>query len=263
MQTGATGERLPSLAEVTDAQWSALAGRRVFFGHQSVGQNIMDGVGEVLLAHPGIHLTVAESADVGSAPGLYHAKIGRNGFPLEKADSLVAVADRAFGAEAGIAMVKFCYVDVQPDTDPAALFEQYRRRIEALHARHPRLTIVHFTMPLMTTESWWGGLKKRVRGQWLERERNAIRSRYNTLLLAHYGGKEPVFDIARLESTRPDGSRLFFVHGADTVSTLVPDYTSDGGHLNESARRMVAEQFLIFLARLAPGAGAPVTPVSS
>jgi hypothetical protein len=263
METGATGERLPTLAEVSDAQWSALAQRRLFFGHQSVGDNIMQGMAEVLAAHPGMRLTIVESADPGEAPGLYHAKVGRNGYPMEKVDELVRVTDRSFGGPGGVAMVKFCYADVQPNTDAAALFDRYRQRMEDLRARHPGLTIVHFTMPLKESESWRGVLTKRLTGTPLERDRNAVRSRYNELLLARYAGKEPVFDIARMESTRPDGLRLFLMRGADTAYTLVHEYTSDGGHLNESARRMVAEQFLIFLARLSPTSVPAAAPRTS
>ena len=109
-------------------------------------------------------------------------------------------------------------MDVRADTDAQALFDAYQRRTAALAAR----------------------------------DVNAIRNRYSTLMLAAYSGRAPVFDLATLESTRPDGSRSFFTRGADTAYTLAEEYTSDGGHLNEAARRMVAEQLLIFLARL-PG----------
>jgi len=251
-QTAATGERLPTLQDVSEAQWAALAHERVFFGHQSVGRNIMEGVAEVLAANPRIGLRVVESKDVAGAPGFYHALVGRNEHPVEKVDELVRVADSAFVADSGVAMVKFCYVDVQPNTDVGALFDGYRQRMDALRVRHPGLTIVHFTMPLTASENWKGVLMNRLRRQESQRDRNVVRSRYNALLLAHYQGKEPVFDIARLESTRPDGARLFFERGADSVFTMVPEYTDDGGHLNAASRRMVAEQLLIFLARLGP-----------
>jgi hypothetical protein len=254
MQTQATGERLPSLDVVSQAQWTALAQRRIYFGHQSVGQNIVDGIADVLRAHPDIALRVVESKDFGSGPGFFHAKVGRNGYPLEKVDELLQVAERASGTDSGVAMVKLCYVDAQPNTDAQLLFDQYRQRMDRLRAMRPALTLVHFTMPLTVTESWTGILRKRLQGQWLERDRNLVRARYNRLLLAHYQGKEPVFDIARLESTRPDGSRLFFVRGADTVFTMVPEYAGDGNHLNEPTRRMVAEQLLVLLARLTPTA---------
>jgi hypothetical protein len=31
---------------------------------------------------------------------------------------------------------------------------------------------------------------------------------------------------------------------------MVPEYTTDGGHLNEIGRKKIAEQFLILLAKL-------------
>ena len=255
MQTSSAGGRLLfSFQDVTGAQWTALAHRRVFFGHQSVGQNIMDGVAEVLTSHPEIGLKVVESENLAGEPAFYHARVGRNEYPLEKIGELVQVADRAFGTGNGVVMVKLCYADAQPGTDARALFEAYRRQIETLRARHPGVTVVHFTMPLTVSEGRKEYFKKKFLLRVTDRDRNVVRNRYNRLLLAYYGGKEPVFDIARLESTRPDGSRLFFMQGADTVYSLAREYTPDGGHLNEVARHTMAEQLLIFLARLSPPA---------
>jgi hypothetical protein len=246
-----TTAQLPILDSVTSVEWARLAQRRIFFGHQSVGQNIMDGVADVLVANPRIRLSVLASKDLdtASAAGLYHAPIGRNRFPAEKTAEFATVVDRAFGSGDGVAMVKYCYVDVQEDTDPAALFEAYQARIADLSARHPGLIIVHFTMPLERAAGALSSLKARLLGR---QSLNAIRNRYNTLLRQAYEGRAPVFDLARLESTRADGSRSFEVRGADTIYTLAEEYTEDGGHLDASARRMVAEQFLIFLAKLPP-----------
>ena len=33
-----------SMAQITPAEWQALSNRRVLFGHQSVGQNILEGI---------------------------------------------------------------------------------------------------------------------------------------------------------------------------------------------------------------------------
>lgn len=246
----AAAGKLPTLADVTPAQWSGLAQRRIFFGHQSVGQNIVEGIADILREHREIGLRVVESEGFAGAAAFYHAKVGRNGYPLEKIDALRQDVERSSPAPGDVAMVKLCYVDAQPATDAQALFDAYRSRMDSLKRERPGLTIVHFTMPLMVNESWLAVLRKKLRGQWIERDRNVVRGRYNRLLLAHYQAREPVFDIARLESMRPDGSRLLFLPGADTAYALAPEYTSDGGHLNETARRMVAEQLLVYLARL-------------
>ena len=249
---GDAGSAVPALAGVSREQWAGLARQRIFFGHQSVGRNIMDGVGDVLAAAPQIRLSVIESKnlDSGALPGFYHAKVGRNRYPIEKVDEFVRVAERAF-PRGGIAMVKLCYVDVQPDTDPRALFEAYRQRVETLHSARPGLTILHFTMPVTRPEGHLSYWKKKLRGEGTERDLNIVRNRYNALLRQAYDGREPVFDIARIESTAPNGSRAFFSRGADTVYVMAPDYSDDGGHLNPAGRRLVAEQLLILLARTA------------
>ena len=246
---------LPTLADVTPAEWATLASRRVFFGHQSVGVNIVHGLTEVLSANPAIRLNVIESRDLASAkPGFYHARVGRNLYPNEKAEEFAAIAAQGLSGSGGVGLLKFCYVDVTPDTDPNALFGMYQQRMAALKASNPGLTIVHLTMPLSINEDTWPYFKLKVRGHDTDRDRNRVRNRYNALLRQAYVGNEPVFDIAALESRRADGSLSYNRWFGETIYSLAWEYTYDGGHLNETARRMVAEQLLIFLAKL-PAAG--------
>ena len=40
---------------------------------------------------------------------------------------------------------------------------------------------------------------------------------------------------------------LSYSRGDDLMYALVPQYTDDGGHLNEVGRLLVGEQFLLFL----------------
>ncbi len=70
------------------------------------------------------------------------------------------------------------------------------------------------------------------------------------MLIKQYEGKEPIFDIAKIESTFPDGTRSSFTKDGKTYYSMVPEYTYDGGHLNETGRKKVAEQLLILLAQL-------------
>ena len=241
---------LPSLADVGPAEWAALAQRHIFFGHQSVGGNVMAGVAQLLGEHPGIRVDVIESREIDpKRPAFYHALVGRNEHPIEKLDDFVALASAGFGSEGGFAMVKLCYVDAHRHTDPGALFGEYQRRIATLQARNPALRIVHVTMPLTIVENWKGRLMATVRGFVTQRERNIVRHRYNELLRAAYVGKEPVFDLARLETMRPDGTPASFGSDGRRIPMLATELTDDGGHLNAQARRLVAEQLLISLAR--------------
>lgn len=240
----------PRFSDITTAQWTALGQKRLYFGHQSVGGNIIDGVTTILAERPDIPLRVfqATSVDSSSPAGLYEARIGTNGDPGSKTAAFERTLEDG-GASVGI--LKFCFVDVEGARNPDSLFAAYRRDMAALQAREPGLVIVHVTMPLTTTgEGRRDLLKAKLLGRPTSYDLNLIRNRYNALLRQAYVGKAPVFDLARLESTRPDGSRSYFTRGPDTVYTLAPEWTDDGGHLNAVARRSVAESFLAVLASL-------------
>ena len=239
----------PSFAEVSETQWRALATPRIFFGHQSVGGNIIDGVQSVLKDHPEIPLRLFAGPllDPNGPPGLYHANVGHNGDPGSKTsdfDRTVSVGTPA------VALLKFCYVDVEGARDPDSLFAEYQRNIASLQARVPGLTIVHVTMPLTRKGGYRSTLMARLRGQPTADDLNVIRNRYNALLRRAYAGKEPVFDLARIESTHADGTRSFIMRDGDTVYTLAPEKTTDGGHLNADGSRDAAEAFLAVLAAL-------------
>lgn len=243
-------------ASVTADQWRALGARRLYFGHQSVGFNIADGLVAILAERSDIALRIVEvtAGDSLAAPGLYHGRVGRNGAPDSKTSDFTTMVDRA---APGVAMLKYCYVDIEEHSNPDSLFASYQRAAAALRSRHPGLVLVHSTMPLTTIDDHSGRRAKlmaKLRGRMNEGERlralNLIRNRYNALLRQAYVGTEPVFDVARLESTRPDGSRAFFVNGADTVYIMAAENTDDGGHLNTRARRVAAEEFLALLARI-------------
>ncbi|MFC1877167.1 hypothetical protein ACFL2E_07855 [Thermodesulfobacteriota bacterium] len=153
--------------------------------------------------------------------------------------------------EADVAALKFCYVDIAPGTNIKKLFIEYTMSTEKLKKKYPGMIIIHFTNPLTTLQT---GIKawimKLIRRPLWGVEENMKRNQYNQLLLGKYQGKEPVFDIVKIQSTFPDGSRSTFTRDGQTYFSMVPEYTSDGGHLNELGRKKIAEQFLILLARL-------------
>ena len=247
-----------SLDDVTDEQWEALGSRRVFFGHQSVGENIVDGVRELLAGRPQIPLRVVTSENPArvDGPALIEARIGENRRPETKSEAFERILERGFGHESGaIAMYKYCYVDVLPETDPEQLFEAYARHAESLRRRHPGVTLAHVTIPLTTAPD---GLWERARtalGLKTATRLNLARERFNELLRERCGTREPVFDLALVESVRPDGTRATTPCRGREVPMLAPEWTHDGGHLDEEGRLRVAEQFLIFLADVAGRGG--------
>src|SRR5215212_8657798 len=118
------------------ADLERLAHERIYFGHQSVGANILDGLKE-LSAEAGVPLRVVETARAASlgAAGVGHVFVAQNGDPLRKLDSFKAALGH--GSHADIALLKFCYVDISADTDARELFKHYRETIEKLRASNP------------------------------------------------------------------------------------------------------------------------------
>lgn len=249
MTESASEAPVASFNDITPDQWKTLAERRIFFGHQSVGGNVMDGVAELIAGDPRIPLRVAEATtlDSSAGAGLFHARVGTNGDIGSKSEAF-ASATRSLSPS--VALLKYCYVDITGASDPELLFREYRDRMLRLRAENPDLIIVHSTMPLTDLEGRREWLMAKVRGGDTKRDLNLIRSRYNELLRAEYVGKEPVFDIARIESTLADGTRTFFRSRGRDVPFLAPALTDDGGHLNADGRRAAAEQLLALLASL-------------
>ena len=237
-------------ADVTPEAWSRLSARRVFFGHQSVGGNLLDGVSDLAAAGNDVIEVRDAAASPGlTEPGLYHARLGRNGSPETKLADFAAAVNAAAPGPLTAAM-KFCYVDVTADTDPTALFEAYRRTVDELRAARPDLTVVHVTMPLLRDRGTLRHFAAAVRGLGSGREVNAVRHRYNELLRTEYAGREPVFDLARIEATGADGELRTIGFGGQRVEVLAPEWTNDGGHLNEAGRKRAAAEFLALLASL-------------
>ncbi len=79
---------------------------------------------------------------------------------------------------------------------------------------------------------------------------NIRREQFNELMRREYTGREPIFDLAAVESTAPDGARQTFEFQGQRGLALFPPYASDGRHLGEAGRRRVAEELLVLLASL-------------
>jgi hypothetical protein len=231
----------------------------VFFGHQSVGKDIMQGL-EELTAKAGVGpkpVFYKKGDPVPARPFFAHGPVGENRAPQTKLDRLCQLVDGELAGQVDIAFVKLCYVDIDNRTDVKALVKSYRDAVEGLRARHPGVTFVYVTSPLQVTEgwnSWKSKIKYVARTVAGVKNENIKRNEFNDELRRQVAGR-PLFDLALIESTRPDGSRQTFWRDRGQYS-LANEYTYDGGHLNEYGRQMIAAKLVGFLASL------PVTPRS-
>ena len=246
--------QFPSIKDVPAPKWERLAQKRIYFGHQSVGNNIINGIKDLMEENPGIRLTILETnnpADF-ARPFFGHSKVGKNSYPKSKIDAFENLMEQGIGGKADFAFLKFCFVDVNSNTNIENVFSDYKKAMSRLKSNYQDTTFIHVTVPLETTKtSWKTWIKKLMRKKEIwEYDHNVARNKFNDLLKKEYKGKEPVFDLAKIESTYPDGRAETFTREEKRYYSLVPAYTPDGAHLNEVGRKKVAEQLLILLANL-------------
>lgn len=225
----------------------------IYFGHQSVGQDILQGLQELPGQESSLELQIKSLDEpvAGDQPVLYHSRIGRNAEPRAKMQAFAKILRSELGAGLDAAFFKFCYLDISPDTDVDKLFKDYVQSMEGLKQEFPDVVFGHVTVPLTSRQSGIKAWIKKLLGRPVRGYAdNAARSRFNDLLRQEYQGQEPVFDVAKAESTYPDGSRCVFEHQGRQVFCLVPEYTHDGGHLNEQGKQVLAREFLLFLQSL-------------
>jgi hypothetical protein len=199
----------------------------------------------------------AAARPVGSdrgAPGptggfIAHAFIGENENPLLKIRDFDATVRASMGRRVDVAMMKFCYVDIRVGTDIDALFATYRDTMAALERDFPDVAFVKATVPLTTEPAFLAGLKARLGGGGrFGPAENVARERLNTLIRHEYAG-DHLFDLAAIESTAPDGTRVSGRHGGQQYFALHPGYSADLGHLAAAGSRRAATAWLKVVAQ--------------
>ncbi len=206
---------------------------RVFFGHQSVGDNLLEGV-------------AALAREAGTAVAIGDGHIGANTDPKSKFEDWARKAES--GADVELMVMKLCYVDISPTTNVDDLVAAYRGAVERVRRAMPGVKILHVTAPLTERGSGLKNWLKRSLGRsvW-DDDSNAKRAAFNRALKLAFPA-DPIFDLAAVESTRPDGSREEHVVNGQPVAMLWPGYSSDGGHLNDAGKRAAGRAFVAALA---------------
>jgi hypothetical protein len=220
-----------------------LQNKKIFFGHQSVGNNILQGLKEIISKHNDIKLNIIQPQSANTQPEGFFAEamIGQNTMPETKLRDFDQKIGSYFNGDLDLALMKFCYVDINAETNVEALFDIYKSAYESLKTKYPKIKFVHVTVPLTERPR---GVKHFIKTL-LGREKSAYmenfkRNVFNEFIKQTYG-TEPIFDLAGVESTYPDGSRETLEIEGWIFYALISDYTNDGGHLNETGGRLAAE----------------------
>ncbi len=249
----------------TQENLHAVARLRIYFGHQSVGQNLIDGLKELALSNdvPALRFVSTDSLPDGEEGYFADVRIGENHKPALKCAAFSAQMTALLRkATPDVAFMKFCYSDIERHTNVRAVFDLYRATIDSLKVAAPRVRFVHFTVPLTVgTSSLRKSLFSLLGRQGTADMNNVRRNEFNALLRDCYRN-EPVFDFAEAQSTDPEGRPVTFTVDGVTYRRMYDGYASDdGAHLNPEGARSVARQLTRFLASLAASAPAPPAAV--
>ena len=111
------------MVSLDEAKLAIARETRVFFGHQSVGANILDGLSELCLNNVNTRDPAKPIAQV-DAP-ILHAYVGRNTYANEKMIDFAQILDGRKVGDVDVAMLKFCYVDTGHDLSAQKIFDLY------------------------------------------------------------------------------------------------------------------------------------------
>jgi hypothetical protein len=123
---GSNGEikisKIGGLDSISPEQWRALRTRAIYFGHRSVGDNIIEGVRALLARHPEPRLNLESGSIISETPALHELRIGKNGDTDSKDAAFLSTTDGHLGPRP-VLMFKYCYVDMTEKTDVDAFFQ--------------------------------------------------------------------------------------------------------------------------------------------
>jgi hypothetical protein len=240
-----------SLRAIPQHKWDELTQKKVYFGRQSVGGDILEGLETVLQEYPAIQLEIREGFDQDSSegPAFSHFKIGRNRDPKGKIDHFRTLVESGIGDVADIAFFKFCYVDVDHKTEIEGILDHFDKTLADLSEKYPDLTIIPVTVPLTNKRPGIKAKIKRILGMEPPLKADNIkRNKFNDHIREKHGAA--VWDLADAEATSAKGEKVTFRRNKQRFFLLNRKYTSDGGHLNSIGSQVVAIDLLLHLTSL-------------
>jgi hypothetical protein len=218
-----------------------IAKKRVVFGHQSVGRDLLNAVGELARQHS-VPIRIVETRTPESSEGIYHFRVGKNRDPHGKIADFLRTFEQIGAHQPDVALMKLCYVDFNRATNAASLGREYIDAIRMLAVKYRRTRFIAVTYPLTIVEAGPKAvLKKLVRRHPAGYLENAARQEFNDYLRKEVE-PEQLFDIAAIEANAARTKPLI-VNGGP-VQTLPAHLTYDGGHLTQEGNRLMASSFI-------------------
>lgn len=224
---------------------TSLPGKRVYFAHQSVGYNIIEGIKEIISKNNDLDfikiITLdeylqGELPDSDSSFYIIHSKVGINTFPDLKIKDFQNKIDSIKDVDA--AFMKFCFVDITRKTNVNSLYKNYMDAITGLEKKYEKTRFLYFTCPISIKENFVIGVLKAILRK--PDDLNKNRNRFNNLIRKNQN--IDIFDLAYHESHDENNTEM---HEREFM--LKKYATSDGGHLNNLGSEKMAYHLLLKL----------------
>ena len=151
--------------EISKTALNKLSEKRIFFGHRSVGNNILQGIDDILTQYPGINLKILKYEEVKSSKdnGIIHAWIDQNGSPQSIAEDYTRMVEKLPGKEMDFALIRFTPWYGKKDMDE--ILKDYTIAIEQLKQRHSKTVFIHGTFPLNHSKTSFKTWIKKLTGK--------------------------------------------------------------------------------------------------
>ena len=228
-----------------EQQLALLVNYQIWFGHQSVGNNIMHGtngdntntagLAYYINLYPAAGITnVYEPSSISQIPaGTFgDGHIGSNQAPSGKITAFQNGVITTFGGNLDYAFMKFCWYDfgwngseVTTEAQADSLFTSYQNMVSSITSGCSTI-LLHCTVPLTyrALDAY-----------------NSLREYYNDKVRTAYSLTGRLFDIADWQSRDVDGNQVLYNNVRELNSIW---NAGDGGHMNADGCNMMAKKLL-------------------
>ena len=113
-----------------DASIKAVGEKSFFFGHQSVGNNILAGIDDISKDNNHkIDIIKSRVLNKPNKNAFLHDNVGKNKDPVSKINDFRELIENGIGGKVDGAFLKLCYVDINQGTDLNLTFQKYQTLI--------------------------------------------------------------------------------------------------------------------------------------
>jgi len=235
--------------------WDMIRQKKIVFVYRSVGRDILEGIRELGTKYDQSEFNFIKSDTVtgklrADRGFIMQQWLNMNSSPQDLKKNYEDLLDKIQVKNIDFAMVRFSPFFGNNNVEEN--FKKVRIAIEDLKKEFPDTEFLISTFGLTHSKTTLKTWIKKLIGQddiW-EYDSNITVNEFNRHMRETYGNEATFFDLAKIQSTYPNGERSTFTKKGKTYYHMVSEYTHDGTHLSAKGREVIAEQFLTLIGKL-------------